>query len=644
MTEETIDVPPFNDGAPPNRYCDVVLTGGITSAIAYPPVILGLAATYRFHSVGGTSSGAGSAALAAAAEYRRRHGSADGFRVLQERTLAVADVVQGQTGLAWLFQPVPAHRRLFSALVPAVTGSSAGAGGALRATTTAYLPFLATGALLGLAWVGAMSAACCAQGTLAYLTWAGLGALALALWVLMADVLRLADTDFGLCDGLNAQPGAPRPPLTRWLHELLQEVAGRAPDDPPLTFADLHAAPGSPRSTLGDPGPTAGRGIELQVFTANVTHGRPYLLPQTGDEATLYFRTDEMAALFPDSVVKHLEAHSQPYQGPARLPDDRRAMDCQPPLRSLPKAQLPLIVAARMSISFPILFRGVPLWSLDQRGPIPVLRRCLFADGGLCANFPIHLFDAPVPAWPTFGVALRELDADQAASLQPATDLMNKQQLAACVLLPAASRDGRHDERWNQFIERRKPFSRLVGLAGAIFSTVKDWNDTALAQMPGMRERVVQVRLPPGIGGLNILMNRVQILNLVLLGRQAVTTLLERYTVPSPGSGGLASGWNEHRWLRFMNLRASLSSYVSGIGWAAQSPKFARPMSEHFRQAADHAPGADVADVPVQPSEAADLAGVLAVLRQFEQGLGAKPMPATHMPLPTPTVRVRPPL
>ncbi len=40
------------------RHCDVVMKGGITSGIVYPPAVCELAQDYRFECVGGTSAGA----------------------------------------------------------------------------------------------------------------------------------------------------------------------------------------------------------------------------------------------------------------------------------------------------------------------------------------------------------------------------------------------------------------------------------------------------------------------------------------------------------------------------------------------------------------------------------------------------------
>ena len=50
-----------------DKYCDLVMKGGITSGIVYPNAVLALAREYRFKSIGGTSAGAIAAAVAAAA-------------------------------------------------------------------------------------------------------------------------------------------------------------------------------------------------------------------------------------------------------------------------------------------------------------------------------------------------------------------------------------------------------------------------------------------------------------------------------------------------------------------------------------------------------------------------------------------------
>ena len=60
-------------------------------------------------------------------------------------------------------------------------------------------------------------------------------------------------------------------------------------------------------------------------------------------------------------------------------------------------------------MSFPLLISAVPLWAMNYEAPIGRrgFAQCWMSDGGLCSNFPIHLFDSFVPKWPTFGIALQ---------------------------------------------------------------------------------------------------------------------------------------------------------------------------------------------------------------------------------------------
>src|SRR5579863_4811469 len=105
-------------------------------------------------------------------------------------------------------------------------------------------------------------------------------------------------------------------------------------------------------------------------------------------------------------------------------------------LKLLPdQDDLPVIVATRLSLSFPFLFCSVPLyapdWSRRRKKPdeAPSTKRVAgdalehdeirrpevvwFSDGGVCSNFPLHLFDSPLPRWPTFGINLRDVRADR---------------------------------------------------------------------------------------------------------------------------------------------------------------------------------------------------------------------------------------
>ena len=54
----------------------------------------------------------------------------------------------------------------------------------------------------------------------------------------------------------------------------------------------------------------------------------------------------------------------------------------------------------------------VPLYAVDYHAPDAPMKKVWFSDGGITSNFPIHRFDALFPRWPTFGITLRETDAD----------------------------------------------------------------------------------------------------------------------------------------------------------------------------------------------------------------------------------------
>ena len=47
--------PPVTQQPDPQRFCDLVLTGGVASGVVYPWAIIELARHFRFHSIAGTS-------------------------------------------------------------------------------------------------------------------------------------------------------------------------------------------------------------------------------------------------------------------------------------------------------------------------------------------------------------------------------------------------------------------------------------------------------------------------------------------------------------------------------------------------------------------------------------------------------------
>ena len=410
----------------PSLSCDVVMKGGITSGIVYPGAIVELAKRYRFRSIGGASAGAIAAAATAAAEYGRAAGG--GFARLDSVPNELGTTDSGESRLLQLFVPERSTRRLFAAALGLVRF------GVLRglvATVRAFPRFPLVAAALTVAAIGAALLN-------AIPWWLAIGLVAIAPWILVVGLARdaytafnaVAANDFGLCR-LGPESSDPSStPLTLWLYELLQEVAGKSLERP-LTFADLWGVelPSTPdrlsaeeRDSLERLGwDVAGRRIDLQVMTTNLTNGRPMRLPvgrdrhenRAEDGGGLLFDPEEWAAFFPDTVLQHLVAYS-------RTPDGERGRllaELAPGnrLRYLPSGYaLPVVVAARLSLSFPVLISVLPLWEIRDRKDAPAqLRRVLFSDGGITSNFPVHFFDAPLPRRPTFAINLAGFEPDR---------------------------------------------------------------------------------------------------------------------------------------------------------------------------------------------------------------------------------------
>ncbi len=124
--------------------------------------------------------------------------------------------------------------------------------------------------------------------------------------------------------------------------------------------------------------------IQLKIVTTNLSMRRPYTFPC--DLTDYYFKTKEFAELFPTEVMAYLEEI---------CPLNTKDIYGKPvpePQRRFPNANdVPIIVAVRMSLSFPILLAAVPLYVRDKtydQGPQRTkLRRCWFSDGGISSNF-----------------------------------------------------------------------------------------------------------------------------------------------------------------------------------------------------------------------------------------------------------------
>lgn len=670
--DDTIDL----RQAPADRFCDLVMEGGVTSGIIYAAAVVELSKEYRFCNIGGSSIGAFAAALAAAAEFRRRNGSMEGFRSLKELPKLLAEEDRGRTLLQRLFQPQPSTKRLFAVFLASL-GHTGRSGRYLRGLLAAMRQYWRQEALLGLLLMlivlsGPLSVPRGAE-LLAWLP-AALATLPLALLGgtligIVGDLRRgLVENGYGLCRGwtfdddkektrqqqeteddeddrralaaghkeptTNADRQPPKKPpasdLTGYLHASIQAIAGRDPqNDPPLTFKDLWDAPGSPAEELGFPaGPLARRSINMEVYATNLAHGRPYRFPldEGDDMGRLYFRQEQLANYFPKAVMNHLMAWSFPYE--PKSPSDPPAGDHSEGLRLLPQEQLPIVVAARLALSFPLLVSAVPLWAVDYEPEHSQreLTQCWFSDGGLCSNFPIHLFDSFVPQWPTFGI-----------SLHKRSEFRKKQR----VWLPNKHSEGGGDT-WNRGLaDDLAPLKRLPNFLISLWLAAWRWNDMTMMRMPGVRDRVVRVMLTEEEGGVNIRMTGQQIRALAVnYGRNAARAFIKKFAKPD------SVGWPEHRWIRFNRLLVALRREIEGFKFAAGLDRHARPLEEQIQDALVAEPLRPSRSSPqttLNPEQADELHYLLSAISSLEEEFHRAGDHTPFVCIPRPSLRVRHP-
>ena len=617
---------------PPDRFCDLVMQGGVTNGVLYPTAVVALSRYYRFQSIGGTSIGAAAAALTAAAEYARRHGDDESFERLG-RLLSAAFRGDGESPpLLDRFQPAPKTERLFKVFIGSLErGSKMGVlYGAIWSAIKTYWCPQALGIAAALAVLYVVHLRFPAQP--GWLVWTGVVLVALTAALIslafaaFGDLRKLVDNGYGLCSlGPGVARGGAGPAFVPWLHQTIQEAA-RPRAGKPLTFEDLWRAPGFDPKQFGRTNGPDARSIDLQVLSTCLTRGRPYRFPRTDVEekdSPLYFDPSDLKDYFPTDVLEFMEEHSE--------------KDETSGLYRLPNGKLPIVVAARLSLSFPLLISAVPLRAIDERpgAKSPGPQRCWFSDGGICSNFPIHLFDAFVPTWPTFGIALESKDSNpgvgdaylQTIDGQRAPDSWNPFD---------APRDGSSDKRIEQ----------LANFVWTIISTLMDRDDSTLMRMPGVRDRVVRLFLDPGEGGVNLRISGDEIAELAeKYGVPAATQFVERFAI-ADAPDGTSQGWREHRWVRLNTLLTALEKEFgcSALAAAADSRSHSRPLATQINEAFMKPPVAGSARLSAE--QVADIAVKLVALKRLEdawRGAGqASPGQSAYRAVPEPTVRVRP--
>lgn len=650
--------------ANPDLTADLVMKGGITSGIVFPRAMCELARRYRFHQIGGTSAGAIAAGVAAAAEHGRSQGRPASFVGLAALPswLGGRNPTTGQSRLLELFQPAANLRSLFELLLAVIGGERASA----RIAQILRLLLFHFGAR---PWIGMIPGLLLLALWIAFPPQGGVGPLLSAVAVLLVtalgfligSVLALSDKVlrevpenlFGICTGNRENPDAPA--LTPWLHERIQDLAGRTPEDDPLTFEDLEAGEYP---------------VELRVMTTCLTLGRPYLLPF--DTQQFYFDPDELGRLFPESVVAFMRLEAERWSADPKLDkDDQWVNRFLHPRLPLPPGKMPILVGVRMSLSFPVLLSAVPLWTLDwssqsnqdareewrewarshdteweslrtQPGNSPPegapaiqprAERLWFSDGGICSNFPVHLFDSLVPEAPTFAINLK-YGADAAAK-------------ESRIELAESHNDGLL-ERWSRFgSDPDEPGGSLSGFLGAMLGTMQNWTDNTMLKLPGYRDRIAHLHLAPEEGGLNLDMTSDQVGALAGWGEEAGARLRERFT--NENAKGNELSWDNHRWAR---LRSSLAFFQDLVEQMVEVYKASDTDAawRSYRTLIERSPKEKIPPTSYkwrwvdQPKLAVDTFTTLEKLVEDWKGVHSAGFHDPDVPKPRPELHIRPPL
>lgn len=695
-----------------DQYCDLVLKGGIIDGVVYPGILLELARSFRFQSIAGTSVGALAASLAAASEFSRRFNSNVGFdEVLRKMPDELQKKKAGKSKLESLFQTSPDQTRLFDVLVDSlaearekmwrkllvnirnayafnlVLGFLIGFGFPFLVFAISYAFFGANGSCLPVAF------AVCSLPTLSLAVLLGLVVALLALlWAIYKDTKRLASSNgFGFCTGMS-ENGGQTDGLTEWLHKGIQGAAG-LPLSRPLTFEDLWKAPGGPPQQEGS---DSSRSIDLRVISTALSHGRPYEFPQAPGSSRLFFRLDELVPYFPASIINHLERVSKRYsQQEFYLNSDLTvsktptspgldAVPNHPPLykvfdspdasqsprellgtdlfRELPAGELPILVAARLSMNFPILLKSIPLWAVDREAGRaisddkrkgPKFKRTWFSDGGITSNFPIHTFDKPIPSWPTFGIYIAPAARSNQERQKP------RAQKPAIGWLPRFHTSG-ESEKWieidaeadltklpNAHISKPRQF---VNFLSAIFDSAKDWSDNANLRMPGIRDRVAFIyKNDPAIGGLNLKLGSQSILdfgyiNGPMVARSLVTKFLEDTDRNVCLNG--TRGWMDHRWVRLNSYLQALKKNLAGFTTATNGNAGTSSTVDQITDAKKTAPLKfdKFFESALTEPQAKALQVAVAAITQLESTLAADKVVQPYAPSPAPQLASRPQL
>jgi hypothetical protein len=172
------------------------------------------------------------------------------------------------------------------------------------------------------------------------------------------------------------------------------------------------------------------------------------------------------------------------------------------------------------------------------------MRVCWFSDGGIGSNFPLHLFDAALPRWPTFAIDLTYPKADSA--------------WPDAIFLPEGNREG-----WQRSyfpFETKTALAEVAGFVFAIIATMQNWRDLLQSRAPGYRDRIVHIALSGNEGGMNLDMPQDVLDSIAKKGGLAGERLVDRFK------------FDNHWWMRWRNVASAMERFLEEFAIGAGPP------------------------------------------------------------------------
>jgi hypothetical protein len=295
-----------------------------------------------------------------------------------------------------------------------------------------------------------------------------------------------------------------------------------------------------------------------------------------------------------------------------------------------------------MSLSFPILFCAVPLYAVDwtlRRRKVDELtplkrvagdalsadeprrpEKVWFSDGGICSNFPLHLFDSPLPRWPTFALDLADVRPDREGDTKR-------------VWMPTTNRGG-IAFRWTR-LDCQSRWS-IMSFLFSIIDSARNWVDSLQAMVPGYRDRIAHIYLDSNQGGLNLAMPAAVVNEIANYGHDAGEKLVDRFAKDIDNGEPTKMNWENHRWIRYRSTMATLAAFLSRFRKAYEQPEEPDPSYVTLINR-----GADAVSYPLAAEQVKCAAMIAADLDQLSEEFEACRL-EINSPRPEPALRVRP--